>query len=92
MRVVGIELNDGGYVKEWDLGNTAEIIPRLYGGNATQYKCDVHFPAIEPGLMAPTFGGDASFGSNAGLGFFNSLNNVDDAYGDLGFRSSCVIA
>ena len=99
MRIVGIESNEINmegngmdYIKEWDLGNTAEIIPRLYGGNATQYKCDIHFAAIEPGLMAPAFGGDASFGSNAGLGFINSFNNADNAYGDMGFRSSCVIA
>lgn len=92
MRVVGIELNEDGYVKEWGLGNTAEIIPRLNGGNTTQYKCDYHWINNVTGLRTLFLGGFASIGGYAGLGFLNSRSSVDAASAIIGFRSSCVIA
>ena len=92
MRVVGIELNEGGYVKEWDLGNTAEIIPRLNGGNTTQYKCDHHWIAIATGLKVLVLGGSTDYNGKAGLGNFNSYNGVGSAATSVGFRSSCVVA
>ena len=91
MRVVGIELNENGYVKEWDLGNTAEIIPRLNGGNATQYKCDSHWTNNTTELRALFLGGDAQTGANGGLGRFYSSFGVGYAGGNIGFRSSCII-
>ena len=92
MRVVGIELNESGYVKEWDLGNTAEIIPRLNGGNTTQYKCDYHWINSTTGLRTLVLGGHADNGGIAGLGSFYSGIGVGLAYADFGFRSSCVVA
>lgn len=92
MRVVGIELNEGGYVKEWDLGNTAEIIPRLNGGNTTQYKCDYHWIDNATGLRTLILGGSANSGGGAGLGGFYSRYGVGDAHANFGFRSSCVVA
>lgn len=86
MKVVGIELNEGGYIKEWDLGSTAEIIPRLNGGNATQYKCDNHWQNSNTGLRALFFGGGAFYGSSSGLGYFYSSNGVSHAVAYLGFR------
>ena len=92
MRVVGIELNEEGYIKEWDLGNTAEIIPRLNGGNTTQYKCDYHWTSNNTGLRILFLGGRADDGGGAGLGYFCSYNGVRIAYAAIGFRSSCVVA
>ena len=92
MRVVGIELNEKGYVKEWDLGNTAEIIPRLNGGNTTQYKCDYHWINNATGLRTLVLGGSAYNGGNAGLGGFDSSYGVGGATAYIGFRSSCVVA
>lgn len=92
MRVVGIELNETKYIKEWDLGNTAEIIPRLNGGNTTQYKCDYHWINDATGLRTLILGGGASDGCLAGLGGFSSVNGVGIAYAYIGFRSSCVVA
>ena len=92
MRVVGIELNEGGHVKEWDLGNTAEIIPRLNGGNTTQYKCDYHWTDNATGLRELILGGYAADGGGAGLGYFNSNAGVGGADANVGFRSSCVVA
>ena len=92
MRVVGIELNEEGYVKEWDLGNTAEIIPRLNGGNTTQYKCDSHRINNATELRTLFIGGGAYHGGAAGLGCFGSNGSVGYAYAAFGFRSSCVVA
>ena len=94
MKVVGIELNEDGYVKEWDLGNTAEIIPRLNGGNTTQYKCDYHWINNATGLRTLILGGGANGGGLAGLGGLNSGNGVGYAAvnANIGFRSSCVVA
>lgn len=92
MRVVGIELNEEGYVKEWNLGNTAEIIPRLNRGSMTQYKCDYHWIIDTTELRTLFLGGVADNFSNAGLGGFRSSNGVGFAYSHFGFRSSCVIA
>lgn len=92
MRVVGIELNEVGHVKEWDLGNTAEIIPRLNGGNTTQYKCDYHWTNAATGLRTLILGGSAYYGGGAGLGGFYSGDGVGSANAAVGFRSSCVVA
>ena len=92
MRVIGIEPNEDGYIKEWDLGNTAEIIPRLNGGNATQYKCDYHCTNKIDILKTLAFGGGANDGSDAGLGGLNSRTSVNYFDRSAGFRSSCVIA
>lgn len=92
MRVVGIELNEDDYIKEWDLGNTAEIIPRLNGGNTTQYKCDYHFIANDIELRTLFLGGEAFNTGNAGLGSFRSRNGVNYYDTIFGFRSSCVVA
>lgn len=92
MRVVGIELNETNYIKEWDLGNTAEIIPKLNGGNATQYKCDYHWTMNNTELKILILGGSASDGNIAGLGTFRSSNGINAVSANIGFRSSCVIA
>ena len=91
MKVVGIELNEGGYIKEWALGSTAEIIPRLNGGNATQYKCDNHWVNNSTGLRTLFLGAVADYGSGAGLGAFYSDSGVGGSYASVGSRSSCVI-
>lgn len=92
MKRVGIEPCKEGYIKEWGLGSTAEIIPRLNGGVPTQYKCDYHYFKITgKTLKTLIFGGTAFKGDIAGLGFFgcDSYPNRNAAY--IGFRSSCVL-
>lgn len=91
MRLVGIELNKSGYIKEWDLGNTAEIIPRLNGGAATQYKCVSHYTGESIGFRILIFGGNIDTHYGGGLGRFSSDNGVKAAYSFIGFRSSCII-
>lgn len=92
MRVVGMELNEEGYIKEWDLGNTAEIIPRLDGGGATQYKCDKHWTIQAPSVLRTLIlSGHASDTSSAGLGRFSSISSTDYADATIGYRSSCIL-
>lgn len=91
MKRIYMELNEKGYIKEWGLGNTAEIIPRLHGGNATQYKCDYHNAKDGAELKTVTLCGQATDGGNVGLGSFNSSDNVSVKSNVHGFRSSCIL-
>lgn len=91
MKIVGIEFNKTNFIKEWDLGNTAEIIPRLIGGNATQYKCDYHWTSDTLKLKTVFLGSNASFADFAGLGGFNTTNSINYTNSYFGFRSSCVV-
>lgn len=92
MRVVGIECPDRGFVKEWDLGNTAEIVPRLHGGGPTQNKCDFHqaFNSVEA-LGKLLLGGYSASNDEGGLGYFNSYYNAGTYTTTFGFRSSCIV-
>ena len=40
MEIAGHEICSNGYIKEFDLGDAAHIIPESVGGDATKYKCD----------------------------------------------------
>lgn len=89
MRVVGIEIKEQSYIKEWNLGNTAEIIPRLNGGSRTQYKCAWHqIYGSNVGLHILFVCGDALLGS---LGYFNTYFNINALQQNFGYRSSCII-
>lgn len=92
MVLSGLEVHTDGYTKEWDLGTTAEIIPRLMGGNTTQYKCDYNWTGSKnTTLRTLLLGGGAGSGATAGLGRFDSDYGV--AYSDafVGFRSVSVV-
>lgn len=91
MKLAGIEIRERGFIKEWDLGNTAEIIPRLIGGNTTKYKCDYN-RTNRTGLIELQVGGSIIDHTNAGLGFFYANYNTNGtSFDDCGFRSSCVV-
>lgn len=91
MKLVGIQLNEGAFIKEWDLGNTAEIITRLNGGTETQYKCDQQWVNPNPSTNMVMFNGDAADTTAAGLGYFSSYATAYICNNYAGFRSSCVI-
>ena len=91
MKIVGMEINKGGYIKEWDLGNTSEIIPRLVGGNATQYKCDLHSTGFG-NLRILNFGDDSIGHNYAGLGCYSSYYTEEDLNSSSGYRSSCILS
>lgn len=92
MVLSGLEVHADGYIKEWDLGTTAEIIPRLIGGNITQYKCDYHWTGSKnTKLRTLLLGGSAGNGGYAGLGGFYSYYGVGISGADVGFRTSCAV-
>lgn len=87
--IAGYEVAQDGYIKEFDLGETAEIIPSsCTGASATTYICDQHScNAASTELRTLLVGGSANYGGPAGLGFFFSSNGVSIASSDVGFRT-----
>lgn len=88
MTVAGTEIASDGWIKDYDLGETGEIIPSVVGGSATTYMCDYHYcSASSTALRTLIVGGLASSGGYAGLGCFHSSNGVGSAYAHVGFRT-----
>ena len=85
---IGEEIYQDGYIKSFDLGDAAHIIPHVIGGDSTQYICDYHRAEktthIEESFVA--VGGSADDGSQAGLGCFYT-NMIEGNYGAIGFRT-----
>lgn len=88
MTVAGTEVAADGWTKDFDLGETGEIIPSVVGGSATTYMCDYHYcNASSTALRTLIVGGGANDGGHAGLGCFHSYHGVGYAYADVGFRT-----
>lgn len=87
--IAGYEVAQDGYIKEFDLGETAEIIPSsCTGASATTYICDYHScNATSTELRTLLVGGGAADGGHAGLGSFNSGLGVGGARSYVGFRT-----
>ena len=86
--IAGVEIAQDGWIKAFNLGSNAEIIPSSIGGSESTYKCDYHWcnaDFIEKRTLL--VGGDAYNGGTAGLGFFHSNFGVGTARADVGFRS-----
>ena len=88
MTVAGTEIASDGWTKDYDLGETGEIIPSVVGGSATTYMCDYHYcNASSTALRTLIVGGYASYGGAAGLGCFYSYYGVGYAGAHVGFRT-----
>lgn len=88
MTVAGTEIASDGWIKDYDLGETGEIIPSVVGGSATTYMCDYHYcNASSTALRTLLVGGCASFGGSAGLGCFFSSSGVGFPSSYVGFRT-----
>ena len=88
MTVAGTEIASDGWIKDYDLGETGEIIPSVVGGSATTYMCDYHYcNASSTALRTLIVGGSAGNGGYAGLGCFLSVHGVGSASADVGFRT-----
>lgn len=88
MTVAGTEIASDGWIKDYDLGETGEIIPSVVGGSATTYMCDYHYcNASSTALRTLFVGGGADNGGYAGLGCFHSHYGVGYAYALVGFRT-----
>ena len=88
MTVAGTEVAADGWTKDFDLGETGEIIPSVVGGSATTYMCDYHYcNASSTALRTLVVGGSAGDGGAAGLGCFASTIGVGGAGTYVGFRT-----
>ena len=87
--IAGYEVAQDGYIKEFDLGETAEIIPSsCVESSATTYMCDYHWCNLSyTELRTLLVGGRALHGGSAGLGCFSSSIDVGVAASDVGFRT-----
>lgn len=86
--IAGVEIGDYGWIKTFDIGSKAEIIPSSVDGSQSTYKCD--FIYCNPYLTVKRWlcvGGNASMGTKAGLGFLSSDNDLDGSGSNVGFRS-----
>lgn len=90
--VAGHEIHTDGYIGEFDLQETGEIIPSSVDGGATSKKCDYHYTGAKDTTLRTLFvGGGADFGAGVGLGFFRSGSSVGYSHANVGFRSVTVI-
>lgn len=88
MTVAGTEIASDGWIKDYDLGETGEIIPSVVGGSTTTYMCDYHYcNASSTALRTLVVGGSVTSGGGAGLGYFVSNSGVGYADTDVGFRT-----
>ena len=88
MTVAGTEIASDGWIKDYDLGETGEIIPSVVGGSATTYMCDYHYcNASSTALRTLLVGGYARYGGYAGLGHFGSSYGVGYGGTNVGFRT-----
>lgn len=86
--IAGVEIAKDGWIKTFDLGSKAEIIPSSIAGSESTYKCDYHWCNADfVKKRTLRVGGRADTGGRAGLGSFNSTSGVDAANIDIGFRS-----
>jgi hypothetical protein len=88
---VAHEINSASYIGEFNLGETAEIIPISLGGGATTKKCDYNYvgDVTNTSLRTLRVGGAARDGSYAGVGYFYSGDSVGYSYAHFGFRTYC---
>ena len=86
--IAGVEIAKDGYIRTFDLGSKAEIIPSSITGSESTYKCDYHWcnaDSVEKRTLL--VGGGADLGGVAGLGSFYSDDGVGAAPATVGFRS-----
>ena len=90
MNIAGIEIYKARYTLEFDLRETAEIIPSAVGASATTGKCDYHYVQDSStnytNLRTLLVGGRANYGGAAGPGCFTSAHGVGLAWHTFGFR------
>lgn len=92
MRLAGLEVNQEGYIKEFDLGTTGEIIPKVIGAFPTTYKCDYHWAGgKDTTLRTLAIGGNAADSVYAGLSDFLPGLYFTWPNADLGFRTVNVL-
>lgn len=86
--IAGVEIAQDGWIKAFNLGSNAEIIPSSIEGSESTYKCDYHWCYVDSTEKRTLLvGGRAIVGGKSGLGFFSSTDGVGYAASNVGFRS-----
>ena len=86
--IAGVEIGNNGWIKTFNIGSKAEIIPSSVDGSSSTYKCD--FIYCNTNLTDKRWlcvGGNASNIAQAGFGFLASDNNYNGSGNAVGFRS-----
>lgn len=89
-RAVKLPHNEG-LIKEFDLGGECDIIPKTIGGSATTYQCDYYWVNYDDTPETLLVGGNANYGSAAGLGAFIVGHGVGLVNRYVGFRSFNIL-
>lgn len=87
MNLAGYQTNTNGYIKGFDLGETAEMIPSDAGGASSVYMCDFNSGSTSDQYRTLILsGGSSTHSLQVGLAYFNSTNSINDASNTIGFR------
>lgn len=87
MRIAGYLIHQNDWIKEFDLGEEANIIPNAVGGSATTYKCDQqHTGDKDTSLRILWVGGLSTHNSPAGLIYFDFAYDVNYSGANRGYR------
>lgn len=88
MNLVGQAIRNNGYIKTFDLGNQANIIPYSIGVNFNTYKCDYYLAWNNFNISSSLeLGGFAANGTYDGLACFASPYDVGHNNFTVGFRT-----
>ena len=74
-----------GWIKEFELGQTGNVIAKSLGGDNNKYKADYTWHNTGTNLRCLFSGGDANHGSRCGLACLYCLDGVSGASSGLGF-------
>lgn len=76
-----------GYAKKMLLGEDGDIVATEIGGSSSTYWCDYYYTYTSANRMQVVLvGGDADYGSSAGLAYVRTLDAPSDAYRHFGSR------
>lgn len=76
-----------GYAKKMLLGEDGDIVPTEVGGSSSTYWCDYYYTYTSANRMQVVLvGGNADFGSGAGLAHVHTHYAPSDAYRNVGSR------
>lgn len=83
---IGEGMHQSGYIKSFNLGNAAHIIPYAAGGDTTKYICDYHTAGDgESTWCALWVGGNSYWGSKSGLCCLISGAGMSETNARLGY-------
>ena len=88
MRIAGYQIDQDGWIKEFDLGEEANIISNAVGASTSTYKCDRQYAGSKNAILKTLFVGGlaGSSGGIAGLSCFDSSYGVNSDLDDIGYR------